>query len=76
MKVINEHINPNHEIKEGVLVRWPEFPDRLYFVTETGLPYCGRTDYCKIESVDHQWKAVLPITDLVWDDVDYIEIEK
>ena len=31
MKVVTKHINPNKEIKEGVLVRWPEYPDRLYF---------------------------------------------
>ena len=76
MKVVSEHINPNREIKEGVIVRWPEFPDRLYFVKETGVNHCGNNNYCKLESIDHKWKAFVPITDLVWDDVDYMEVEK
>ena len=76
MKVINEHLNPSREIKEGVLVHWPEFPDRLYYVCETGLNHCGRNDYCKVETIDHKYVSVLPITELVWDDVDYIEVEK
>ena len=76
MKVINEHLNPNREIKEGVLVRWPEYPDRLYYVTNTGLAHCGRNDYCRVETIDHKHVAIIPITELVWDDVDYIEVEK
>lgn len=76
MKIVNEHLNPNKEIKEGVLVRWPEYPDRLYYVRETGINHRGRNDYCKIETIDHKYISVLPIEDLVWDDVDYIEVEK
>ena len=76
MKVVSEHINPNREIKEGVLVRWSEFPDRLYIVKETGLKFCGKVNCCKLESIDHKWVSVVPIECLTWDDVDYIEIEK
>ena len=76
MKVINEHINPNREIKEGVLVRWSEYPDRLYFVKKTGLRFCGKDNCCKLESIDHKWAAVVPIEYLTLDDVDYIEVEK
>lgn len=76
MKVVNEHINPNREIKEGVLVRWSEYPDRLYFVKKTGLKFCGKDNCCKLESIDHKWAAVVPIEYLTWDDVDYIEVEK
>lgn len=67
------HINQNREIKEGVLVRWAEFPDRLYVVTKTGMKYCGKDNYCRIESIDNKHVAILPITELVWDDVDYVE---
>ena len=76
MKIINEYLNPNKEIKEGVLVRCPEYPDRLYYVRKTGISHCGRNDYCKIETIDHKYVSVLPVEDLVWDDVDYIEVEK
>lgn len=76
MKVVNEHLNPTREIKEGVLVRWTEYPDRLYFVKETGLNFCGHDNCCKLESIDHKWEAVVPIEYLEWDDVDYIEVEK
>lgn len=75
MKVVNAHLNPTQEIKEGVMVRWPEYPDRLYYVTKTGINHCGRNDYCRIETIDHKRVSIVPITDLVWDDVDYIEIE-
>lgn len=76
MKVISEHINPNREIKEGVLVRWSEFPDRLYFVIKTGVRFCGNDNCCELRSIDNKWKAIVPIKDLTWDDVDYIEVEK
>ena len=76
MKVVSEHINSNREIKEGVLVRWSEYPDRLYFVRETGVKFCGNDNCCKIESIDHKWVAIVPIKDLEWDDVDYIEVEQ
>lgn len=69
-----EHINPNREIKEGVLVRWPEYPNRLYFVRQTGIKRCGREDYCRLETIDNKHISIVPITDLVWDDVDYIEM--
>lgn len=71
---MEKHINPNREIKEGVMVRWSEFPDRLYIVEKTGIQRCGREDFCRIESVDHKWLALVPKEDLTWDDVDYIEI--
>lgn len=71
-----EHLNPNREIKEGVLVRWTEYPDRLYFVTKTGIKHCGKDNYCRIETIDHIRAAVVPMKDLAWDDVDYIECTK
>lgn len=67
------HINPTQEIKEGVMVRWPQFPDRLYIVNKTNMNFCGHDDYCEIETIDHKWKAIVRIGGLVWDDVDYIE---
>ena len=69
-----KHINPNREIKEGVLVRWPEYPDRLYFVRQIGIKRCGREDYCRLETIDNKHISIVPIMDLVWDDVDYIEM--
>lgn len=75
-KVVYEHLNPTREIKVGVLVRWPEFPDRLYYVKETGVRFCGNDNCCKLETIDHKWVSIVPIKDLIWDDVDYIEVEK
>lgn len=68
-----EHLNPTQEIKVGEMVRWGEYPDRLYYVREMNINYCGHDNYCKIETVDHKHCAVVPITDLTWDDVDFIE---
>ena len=76
MKVVAEHINPNREIKEGVLVRWSEYPDRLYVVKKTGVNFCGNDNCCKLETIDNKFVSIVPIKDLVWDDVDYIEVEK
>ncbi len=67
--------NFEQKIEVGTLVRWNEFPDRLYIVREKGINHCGKDNYCKIETIDKKWLAILPITELVWDDVDYIEIE-
>ena len=66
--------NPKHEILVNTLVRWPEFPDRLYIVRKTGLKYCGKDNYCEIETIDKKWKAVLPVTEVIWDDVDYCDL--
>lgn len=68
-----EHLNPNQEIKVGEMVRWNEYPNRLYYVLKMNINYCGHDNYCEIETVDHKWKAIVPITDLTWDDVDFIE---
>ena len=74
--VVDAHLNPEREIRVGTLVRWPEYPDRLYFVLKTDVSHCGHDNYCVIETIDHKHKSVVPITDLVWDDVDYIEVER
>lgn len=65
--------HPAEPMRVGSLVRWPEYPDRLYFVKEMPISHVGRNDYAKIESIDHKWGAVLPISELVLDDVDYDE---
>lgn len=67
------HINPEQTIKENVMVRWEEFPDRLYIVKETNVSHCGHNDYCKIETVDKAYRAVVPISQLTLDDVDYVD---
>ena len=76
MKVINEHLNPDQEIRVGELVRWSEYPDRLYFVREMNIRHCGHDNYYKIETIDHKHISVVPVTDLTWDDVDYIEMSE
>lgn len=68
-----KHLNLKRKIKVGEMVRWGEFPDRLYYVLKMNVRYCGHDNYCEIETVDHKFKAVVPITDLTWDDVDFIE---
>jgi hypothetical protein len=68
-----KHLNPKQEIKVGEMVRWNEFPDRLYYVLKMNVRHCGHDNYCEIETIDHKFKAVVPITDLTWDDVDFIE---
>ena len=68
-----EHLNPTQEIKVGEMVRWDEYPDRLYYVLEMNITHCGHSDYCKIESIDHKYRALVRIADLTWDDVDFIE---
>ena len=75
MKVVYEHLNPNQEIKVGEMVRWSEFPDRLYYVTKMNINHCGKNNYCRIETIDHKRAAIVPITDLTWDDVDYVEVK-
>lgn len=69
-------LHPAEPMRVGSLVRWPEYPDRLYYIREMGVKHCGREDYVKIETIDHKWVAVLPVTDLVLDDVDYDEVER
>jgi hypothetical protein len=65
--------HPAEPMRVGSLVRWPQYPDRLYFVREMGLKYCGRDDYAKLESIDHKWASVVPVSCLILDDVDYDE---
>lgn len=65
--------HPAEPLRVGSLVRWPEFPDRLYFVKRMGIRTCGREDYCHIETIDHKWCAYVPVIELVLDDVDYDE---
>ena len=68
----HSHLNPERKFEVGVLVRWKEFPDRLYYITETGIRHCGQDCY-RIETVDHKWLGIVGEDDLVWDDVDYVE---
>lgn len=70
---MNKHLNPKQEIKVGEMVRWNAFPDRLYYVTKMNVFHCGHDNYCEIETIDHKFKAIVPITNLTWDDVDFIE---
>ena len=56
------------------LVRWDEYPDRLYFVREMNIHYLDRNDYAKIQTIDHKYNAIVPMTSLTLDDVDYDEL--
>lgn len=62
-----------HKIEVGTLVRWPEFPNKLYLVKGMNINHCGNSDYCKIETIDHKEVAMTRIGNLLWDDVDYVE---
>lgn len=62
------------KIQVGSLVRWPEFPDRLYYVKEMPVWFCGNPECAKIETIDHKFVAIAGIDNLVLDDVDYDEV--
>jgi len=66
--------HPSEPMREGSLVRWSEYPDRLYYVVKMPITHCGHNNYAKIETVDKKWGGIVPIEDLVLDDVDYDEI--
>lgn len=52
-----EEIKNDFEV--GTLVRWDQFPDRIYYIKEDEKPYCGHMCF-KIETVDHKWTAITP----------------
>ena len=62
------------KIQVGSLVRWPEFPDRLYYVKEMPIWFCGNPECAKLESIDHKYVAIVGIDNLILDDVDYDEV--
>ena len=59
------------KIKIGALVRWPEFPDRLYFVRELSILFCGNPNCARLETIDHKHISIVPVSQLTLDDVDY-----
>lgn len=62
------------KIQVGSLVRWPEFPDRLYYVKEMPVWFCGNPECAKLETIDHKFVAIVGINNLILDDVDYDEV--
>jgi len=62
------------KIRVGSLVRWPEFPDRLYYVKEMPIWFCGNSECAKLETIDHKHVAIVGIDNLILDDVDYDEV--
>lgn len=66
--------HPAEPIRVGSLVRWDEYPDRLYFILQMNIARCGHNDYCKIEDITHIHRAIVHITALTLDDVDYDEL--
>ena len=64
--------HPAEPMRVGSLVRWPEFPDRLYFIRNMPISFCGN-DCADIETIDHKHVGRVPIKDLILDDVDYDE---
>ena len=55
-------------IKVGSLVRWSEFPDRLYVVKKKNMKHLGKDDYCELESIDHLWKSYVSESELKIDE--------
>ncbi len=70
---MTEILHPTELIRVGSLVRWSEYPDRLYIVTEM-LGHVRNVEYAKLKSIDGKYSAVVAVPELVLDDVDYIEI--
>lgn len=75
MKEIRRISHRADKIEVGSLVRWPEFPDRLYFVREMPIWFCGNPECAKLETIDHKYVAIVGIDNLVLDDVDFDEVE-
>ena len=73
-KEINRISHRADKIQVGSLVRWPEFPDRLYFVREMPIWFCGNPECAKLETIDHKYVAIVGIENLILDDVDYDEV--
>lgn len=66
--------HPTEPMRVGSLVRWHEYPDRLYYILEMNINHCGYNNCCKIEDIKHQHRAIVHDTDLTLDDVDYDEL--
>ena len=75
MKEISRTSYRADKIQVGSLVRWPEFPDRLYYVKEMPVWFCGNPECAKLETIDHKFTAIVGIDNLVLDDVDFDEVE-
>lgn len=63
--------HPAEPMRVGSLVRWHQFPDRLYFILEMNINYCGYDKCCKIEDITHSHISIVHDTDLTLDDVNY-----
>lgn len=55
------------QMQVGTLVRWNEYPDRLYFIKEDKRMFTGHMCY-KIETIDHKYVALVPEKDLTIDE--------
>lgn len=66
--------HPAGPIRKGSLVRWKEYPDRLYVVTAMNVKFCGRDNCVRIKTIDNKWAALVGYEELELDDVDYDEI--
>ena len=73
-KEVNRISHRADKIQVGSLVRWPEFPDRLYYVKEMPIWFCGNPECAKLETIDHKYVAIVGIDNLILDDVDYDEV--
>ena len=51
------------QMKVGTLVRWNEYPDRLYYIREDKRMFTGHMCYT-IETIDHKFVASVPEKDL------------
>ena len=65
--------HPAEPMRVGSLVRWSEFPDRLYFIEVMPYVFCGNPNCAKIRSIDNAHCGIVPISQLTLDDVDYDE---
>ena len=63
--------HPAEPMRVGSLVRWDEYPDRLYFIRKMPVWFCGNPNCAKLESIDGKWVSIVPIGELKLDDVDY-----
>lgn len=68
----NKISHPAEPMRVGSLVRWPEYPNRLYFIRRIPVEFCGQ-ECAEVESIDHKYVGMVGVNDLVLDDVDYDE---
>ena len=73
MTKVNTILHSVEPMRVDSLVRWPEFPDRFYFITEMPIKLFSN-DYTKLKTVDNKHISIVPIKDLMLDDIDYDEI--